>query len=402
MITFNDQQIEAIRKAIRWYFVDSFNQQCFTLGGLAGVGKTTVVNTIVHMLGLPSHDVIFATLTGKASLVLRLKGNPSNTIHSTFYSVYKSNNSFKFALKKRIASNIRLIILDEASMISQSMIDDIKTFNIPMLLILDPGQVPPIFGSNEYIINSDKLDVFLTQVMRQDNISGILQYATKARNGEPLQLGSIGKSRVVDINTFTDEITKFDAVLCYSNKNRRLLNKLIRSKMGYTSSFPKENEKIVCLMNNYHYELEYDGIPIYIINGLVGYINKDAKEIIRSDLNLLELQFVPDFLRSIKDTNLKFNVVCFKEIFEQYNSNYPEKEAFIEELYNNDIDDDELDDICMIDYGYSITVHKSQGSEYNNVGVFVDFRGKPDEYNKWLYTAITRAKQSVTITFPSF
>ena len=100
MITFNDQQIEAIRKAIRWYFVDSFNQQCFTLGGLAGVGKTTVVNTIVHMLGLPSHDVIFATLTGKASLVLRLKGNPSNTIHSTFYSVYKSNNSFKICFEK--------------------------------------------------------------------------------------------------------------------------------------------------------------------------------------------------------------------------------------------------------------------------------------------------------------
>ena len=65
-------------------------------------------------------------------------------------------------------------------------------------------------------------------------------------------------------------------------------------------------------------------------------------------------------------------------------------------MYNNDIDDDELDDICMIDYGYSITVHKSQGSEYNNVGVFVDFPWKPDEYNKWLYIAITR-KQSVTI-----
>ena len=66
----------------------------FALGGLAGTGKSTTVNTIIKMLGIPINDVIFATLTAKASLVLRLKGNPSNTIHKTFYTVYKKGNSF--------------------------------------------------------------------------------------------------------------------------------------------------------------------------------------------------------------------------------------------------------------------------------------------------------------------
>ena len=76
------------------------------------------------MLGIPFNDVIFATLTAKAALVLRLKGNPANTIHRTFYSVYKTKNSFNFSLKKRIASNIKLIVIDESSMINDAMLND--------------------------------------------------------------------------------------------------------------------------------------------------------------------------------------------------------------------------------------------------------------------------------------
>lgn len=125
------------------------------------------------MLGLTNNDVVFATLTSKASLVLRLKGNPSNTIHKTFYSVYKSGKTFRFNLKRRINDNIRLIVIDEVSMVNINMLNDILSFGVPVIALGDCGQLSPIFGGNIFDIR--KPDVFLTMVMRQSDESGILE-----------------------------------------------------------------------------------------------------------------------------------------------------------------------------------------------------------------------------------
>ena len=125
MFTLNSQQLDAVKKCVKWYFTQSYEKHYFAIGGVAGSGKSTVVNIIIKMLGLSETDVIFCTLTGKASLVLRMKGNPSNTIHKTFYSVYKKGNSFLFSLKKRISSTIKLIVIDEVSMVTAKMLEDI-------------------------------------------------------------------------------------------------------------------------------------------------------------------------------------------------------------------------------------------------------------------------------------
>ena len=351
------------------------------------------------MLGIPFNDVVFATLTAKAALVLRLKGNPANTIHRTFYSVYKTKNSFAFNLKRRIASNIKLIVIDESSMINDAMLEDIKSFGIPIILLGDPGQIPPIFGVNSYMGNEANLDVFLTQVMRQDDTSGVLDLCMKARNGEPLELGQYKACNITTFSKIADNIHKYDMVLCYSNKNRRLLNKMIRDKLGYKSLYPSKDEKILCMMNNYNYELNYNDVPIYIINGLMGYVNEDAVKSNRGDMSLVDLKFTPYFLQDLHDPNMTLNTVCFREIFEQYEKD-PSKEAFISELYDNTLEADELGDIAMIDYGYAFTVHKSQGSEYDHPLVIVDIKGKgPEFYNRWLYTSLSRAKKAVTVAF---
>lgn len=355
------------------------------------------------MLGIPFDDVVFATFTAKASLVLRLKGNPSNTIHKTFYNIYKGKKSFSFALKHKLSSNIKLIVIDEASMINQKMLDDITSFNVPVVLLMDEGQIPPIFGSNIYIDEPKKyMDVQLTQVMRQDDSSGILDLAMAARNGTPLSVGKYKDSSVVRMNDIMHKIHEYDIVLCYSNKNRRRLNNLIREKLGYKSIYPCVGEKVLCMMNNYSYTVEYKEVPIFIINGLIGYVQEEPKVITddaADDLEVLKLKFRPYFLQNLDDPNMDMDVKCFKEIFEQYAKD-PSKEAFIESLYRDDLESEDLDDLCMIDYGYAITVHKSQGSSWPNVLVVVDIKGKsPDFYNKWLYTAITRAEKSVTVAF---
>lgn len=352
------------------------------------------------MLEIPMENVIFATLTAKASLVLRLKGNPSNTIHKTFYTVYKGKKSFLFSLKKKISSNIQLIVIDEASMVNQKMIDDISSFGVPIILLLDPGQLEPIFGSNIYCMYPEKyLDVFLTQVMRQDDTSGVLDLAMRGRNGLPLELGPCKASLVTTFDKVVDKLYTYDIVLCYSNKNRRILNSLIREQLGYKSKYPVAGEKILCMMNNYSYEIEYDDVPIYIINGLMGYVQEDSKLTKKKEMDLLNIKFRPYFLMNETSSENDFNVNCFKEPFEQYEID-PSKEAFIESLYSDKVESEDLEDVCMIDYGYAFTVHKSQGSEYDNPLVVVDIKGKsPDFYNKWIYSAITRAKKSVTVAF---
>ena len=400
MFVFNDQQLDAIKKVVKWFYVESFHKQIFALGGYAGVGKSSVINTAVKMLEIPMENVIFATLTAKASLVLRLKGNPSNTIHKTFYTVYKGKKSFLFSLKKKISSNIQLIVIDEASMVNQKMIDDISSFGVPIILLLDPGQLEPIFGSNIYCMHPEKyLDVFLTQVMRQDDTSGILDLAMRGRNGLPLELGSCKASLVTTFDKVVDKLYTYDVVLCYSNKNRRILNSLIREQLGYKSKYPVAGEKILCMMNNYSYEIEHDDVPIYIINGLMGYVQEDSKLTKKKEMDLLNIKFRPYFLMNVTGSENDFNVNCFKEPFEQYEID-PSKEAFIESLYSDKVESEDLEDVCMIDYGYAFTVHKSQGSEYDNPLVVVDIKGKsPDFYNKWIYSAITRAKKSVTVAF---
>lgn len=394
MITYNTQQLDAIQKALRWFFTDSYKDNLFVIGGLAGCGKSTVVKVIIRMLGLTNDDVIFATLTSKASLVLRLKGNPSNTIHKTFYSTYKKGKSFRFSLKKQINGNIRLIVIDEVSMVSLNMLNDIISFGIPVIALGDYGQLSPIFGGN--IFDVRKPDVFLTMVMRQTDESGILDLATKARNGESIPLGKYKMSEVTTIEKIWGKIQVFDLVLCYSNKVRRLYNSIIRKKRGFTSTYPQKGEKVLCLVNNYNYEIAYEDIPIYLNNGLMGIVQKDSEIVNETgEIETCKLSFIPDFIDDT-DYDHTFNIECFKEVFDQYNIDIS-KEAFIEKMMDDDFDEDILGNIGMMDFGYCLTVHKSQGSEADNVLVLNDFIGSEANYNKWLYTAITRARKSVTI-----
>lgn len=397
MFKLNDQQLDAIKKLVKWYFCESIEKQYFTVFGYAGTGKSTVVNIAIKMLGLPLSDVIFCTLTGKASLVLRMKGNPSNTIHRTFYSTFKKGNSFLFSLKKKISSNIKLIVIDEVSMVTKKMFEDILSFGTPVLALGDPGQLPPLGTPNIAIQRADLADVFLTLAMRQDDTSGVLDLANLTRNEQLPEYKQYKASKVVHFNEIIDDVCNYDMVVCYSNKMRRYLNKYIRGKKGFTSIYPQKGEKIVCLMNNYNYCIEYEDIPINIVNGMVGYCNSDAFTVDENNMEVLKLDFTPDFLvdKNVMG-NLHLDTKCFCEIFEQYEKDIS-KDAFIEEIYNNDIEDDKLGEVCMIDYGYAVTCHKSQGSEADNVLVVVEPNIPKHIFFRWLYTAITRAKKSVTV-----
>ncbi len=378
-------QRTAIEKVIHWYYNEIEEKSFFVLAGYAGTGKTSIVRLIIDILGLAAYQVIIAAPTGKAVNVLRQRMNGlfSNTIHKTFYHVYRNSTRASFKLKNRLPSTIKLIIVDEFSMVNDKMIEDIFAVagDTPIIFMGDPGQLPPIFGGNKYI---DAPDFMLTEVMRQNDSSGILQLAHMARQGLPLKIGKYGDSKIVQMGKI-DPIESYDAVLCWKNSTRIQINKKIRSKLGLSNIFPSKGEKLVCLNNSYDDELNYDGISIFVVNGLGCIATSDADDF-DDDKGTFGLKFKPDF---IKTNAYFFDTTCRQETFLRYSSSIIPKT------------EDTKDDMFLdVDFGYALTVHKSQGSEWPNVLIINDYQGNKNDYNKWLYTAITRGRLSITLTNP--
>jgi exodeoxyribonuclease-5 len=376
-ILLNDNQKTAIKRAIRWYFYESTYKRLLTISGCAGVGKTFLAKIIIQSLGLEPYQVIFATPTGKAAEVLRRHYVSATTIHKIFYTVRKVNNILRFNKKKRLPSTIKLIVLDELSMINDHMINDILSFNVPIIGLGDSYQLPPIYGSNKYL---SEPDITLTEIMRQKKDIGVLALATMAREGKIIPFGDYIESKVIRIKDI-DNIEKYDIILCWRNITRQNLNITIRNKLGNTSIYPTAGEKLICLKNNYAHLLEYEDIPILLVNGmdLLAHSSADVKDEDMSDSFILS--YVPRYRKEAI-----FTTRVHRGPFDSYKYGM-----------NYVITGSEDENVVFLDYGYAYTVHKSQGSEFNDVLIIDEFRGSNEIYNKWLYTAITRARKSVTI-----
>lgn len=377
-------QRSAIKMAMQWWF-DPNKKNIFTVGGYAGVGKSTVVNMLVQLLGINRYQVLYVTFTWKASVVLKSKHCCSNSIHSVFYRpcIDPQTGDTFFARRKSINGCIKLIVIDEVSMVDGKMMEDILSFGIPVLALGDPGQLPPLFHPNKYIQHPD---ILLTQVMRQAGESGILKLATFARLGKKLPYGKCNESEVIHYDQIKD-IEKYDMVLCWSNRRRREINKMIREKLGYDklSKYPINNEKLICLRNDLDHELEYDDMTITPVNGMCCYTIGDSIDY-DSVNDYIDMCYIPDFMKN--KTDGYFNTRVSKVLFEGYYK--PEDDCgHINPL---DIPRDHV----LLDFGYCITVHKSQGSSWPKVLVIDDYHGRKDYYPNWAYTALTRAEVSVT------
>ena len=382
MINLTDCQKEAIKKAITWYF-DQNKKTYFILAGLAGTGKSTVASTAVRMMGLSNYQVLYVTPTGKAASVLRSKGCVANTIHSMFYRVIQGENGkIFFSRKPTIPNTIKLIVIDEVSMVNKKIMDDIIEYGIPMLCLGDPGQLPAMFYANAYLY--EEQDVFLDQIMRQQGESPILTLANMARKGEDIPFGNYGSGcKVVHIKDIHD-YEKYDIVLTWTNSTRKEINKLIRNKLNFNTVYPMSGEKIICLKNSYMYEMDCgDEMILSPVNGMGLKALSDARESTNGRKNdYFMLKFSPDFI------NDKYWECPVSRIpFEAYNDmrDYESEIINIPQFQT------------VLDFGYAVTVNKSQGSEYGDVLLIDEFRGSDKDYAKFLYTGITRAKKSITI-----
>lgn len=333
------------------------DEKRFVLSGYAGTGKTTLAKYLAGQCG----KVGFAAYTGKAANVLREKGcKGANTIHGSIYT-YLDDDKFgrpQFVLDQDSAiKKCDLVIVDEYSMLDENIIKDLESLATKVLYLGDDFQLPPIEG--ECVLQPDFV---MTEVHRQALESPILRAATAIREGKDLPHGSWEKNG--DAFTYQPRskadpewFFNSDQIIVGYNKTRLAWNEKYRKRLGYEGDLPVTGDKMICLQNNHE---------IQIYNGMISKCEEDSEEAFEDQTLYLEIPDYPTL--KIWDGDIRGR------------DGYPPKE---------------LGKIDRFDFGYAITCHKAQGSEYDSVCILKQPIGKDKETRrKWLYTAITRAKQT--------
>lgn len=254
-------------------------------------------------------------------------------------------------------------------MVNDKMREDILSFGIPVVMMGDCNQLPPVFGASSIL---DFPDFTLTKIMRQAEGDPIVYLSQCILHDIPIEYGTYGRSKVVESVPIDQHvISDYDMLICAKNKTRDALNKdILYNVFHRDNEVPFIGAKMICRKNDWDESI--DGI--YLTNGLVGYVTDINLSSLYRDI--LYMSFQPDFM---------------DRSFEKLSVNYKFLTALPEEKQ-----DFGFDDLDRFEYAYAITTHLSQGSEYPRV-LFMDEKFQNREMQKRLrYTAITRAKDMVT------
>jgi exodeoxyribonuclease-5 len=408
MPTWSPQQ-DAALLAVDQFLRDP-DQQVFRLFGYAGTGKTTLAKYFCEGVD----DVVFGAYTGKAAHVLRQKGCPgAMTIHSMIYHSKEKGQARLKELEAMLATllielreagqlpegnrrvgdlrtmieterknlsrptftlnedsvvrDVSLVVIDECSMVDGRMGEDLLSFGTKVLVLGDPAQLPPV-GGGGFFTEDCRPDVMLTEIHRQAAESPIIAMATKVRQGERLQHGDYGNCKVV-AKIGPEQALAADQLLVGRNKTRHSSNARMRSLLGRAHSmYPVIDDKLVCLRNNHDKGL---------LNGAVWHV--DDVGAIQDERVYMTL--VSDEERDVPGA-IPLEVEAHTHHFEGKDEALPWWERKAAEEF---------------DYGYAMTVHKSQGSQWDSVILFDEAYCFRSDRDRWLYTGITRAAEDLIV-----
>ncbi len=354
------------------------------ISGYAGTGKSTLVRFIIDALNLKKEDVAYVAYTGKAALVLKEKGCPNaTTAHQLLYKAYpKGYQQFVYLPRRPLEHYYKLIVVDEVSMLPKEMWNLLLSHHIHVLALGDPGQLPPINGSNDVLANPH---IFLDEVMRQALDSEIIQLSMNVRNKVPLRLLDGKDVKVIDKKDMVEGMyTWADIIICGKNNTRFDVNDRMRKYIWNTeNNAPVLGDKVICGHNDWNVLSEIKHQPL--VNGLIGSICSLEEFKLRipgyKTINLYKGGLVVDegedgFAPLIMDAKL---FLKHEETINKQNYKYLKNFS-----------------IKPFEYAYAITCHKSQGSEYNKVLVLEE-NWPGQEHERWLYTAVTRAADKLVI-----
>lgn len=371
-------------------------RQTFEISGPPGSGKTTMIRYFIERIGLDLDDVLFIAYMGKAASQMSRHGLPARTAHSACYLCEKVvsrdedgkmiflpngkvKTEYQFILRDKLPNKPKLIVIDEGFMMPEKNAVDILSFGVPTVVLGDINQLPPVFGKPYFLQNPDAI---LTEIMRQKEGDPIIYLSQELLKGNDLKEGVYGNSAVMRKENLTDyQLKRADAIITCTNRLRGFVNNLFREKFLdlYSLEYPNYGEKIICRKNNWGKYVKDHG-ELYLTNGLCGYVDWVSRESYTA--KNIKIDFRPDFTtKSFK--NLSISI--------PYITTPPGKNS---EIYVPPGTD-------SFEYAYAITTHLSQGSEYDDV-VFLkedNFFGNKRDYQRLLYTAVTRAKTSIKYVY---
>ena len=379
MNTPNKDQKRLLKELDKFHKSDS--KHIFTYSGPPGSGKTWVIGLFFEKNNIKSDEYITCAYSGKAANVLAMRGLPARTIHSLIYNVYIErkelpNGTFvykpEFVLKDHLDKKYKYIVVDELSMVPDSIMEDVLSFGIKVIGMGDINQLPPVFGESSYMLRPD---FCLTQIMRQAEGSPIIQLCQMVLHDQHISYGDYGDCRVLTrIPLDSKWVTDYDMILCNRNSTRDAINDFIRHDLYKISgNHPVIGDKIMCKQNNW----DMCSYGTYLTNGTVGYVSDIFEETETS--SKVHIDFTADFSDKCVFQDIP---VDLKYLY----GNYMERKDYGISSYTK------------FEYANAITVHSSQGSQYDRI-LYIDdgFSGSRDTLKKLKYTAISRAAKRIDI-----
>lgn len=431
------------------FVLSEAKNETFLLKGYAGTGKTTIIGTLVKTLGKAKKSSVLLAPTGRAAKVISNYSNKEAfTIHKKIYFPKSvKGGGVSFTLQPNKHKNV-IFIVDEASMIPDinqdsklfengSLLDDLMHYvysgnNCKLVLIGDTAQLPPVKldispaldkTTLENYYNKDVITIELDEVVRQQKESGILFNATQIRstleNGfyETFKFKEVAFPEVIrpiDGQELMDAITdcyselgnEDTVIIVRSNKRANIYNQNIRNRILFQEEELSAGDYLMVVKNNYfwvkpHMEAGFiangdivEVLEIFSLKELYGF--RFAKVSMRMvdypKMKPLETVLLLDTLTSetpslsYEDSNKLYEEV--RQDYADLKSNYKKFMAVKNNKYFNAL---------QVKFSYAITCHKSQGGQWNTVFVEQPYlpNGIDRDYLRWLYTAITRAKEKL-------
>lgn len=403
MTQWSPQQDLALNSVADWYENERSTKQVYRLFGWAGTGKTTLAR---HFAEGIHGDVKFATFTGKAAHVMASKGcKGASTIHKLIYRPKLASKAHMWELEEQLEvleakpepdfeaiarireqltkeqenvgrmnfslnleSDLRfakLLIIDEVSMVNEMMGEDLESYGVPILVLGDPEQLPPVYGTGHF--TDQEPDIMLTEIHRQALDNPIIAMSKIVREGGSLSLGSYGNSKVIDRKMEAEDILRHDIILTGLRRTKKACDDKAREILGYSSTLPMKGDRLMCVKNNHF---------LGLLNGQMWKALSDATDMGGEvSLHIGDADGVMEDLAVVANEKLLLGQELKKW----------EREEEIQEF----------------EYAYAITVHKSQGSQWNNVLLFDQRNRFPNwserDKRRWLYTGITRAAENITV-----
>lgn len=329
-------------------------ERVYVLSGYAGTGKTTLLQHLRH------RNLAYIAPTGKAAQVLTSRGLPATTIHGLIYE--RIGDTIPPVFRRRTHIDCAAIICDEASMVDSDILLDLLRFRKPILFIGDPYQLPPVGRDPGLFTQYPNFTSTLTEIHRQALDNPIIALATYLRttpSAHPRNWRMPNSSgvQILSRRNVKIDVSSIDQCIVGYNATRFNVNKRMRERLGFVTRYPSKGDRLIVLRNNHE---------LGLVNG--------------QQLIALEDASNWDSELDVQDpiTNQKYSIEYLKEVFDG---------------------DSECVKTCPrtitpIDYAYAITCHKSQGSEFPRVAIIDEPIG--DDKNRWRYTAVTRAKESLT------